>query len=81
MSTQTTLVFTAETGHGVMLPLLTARTDDATSSPFTVVVEKRLPPIVDGKFKNLKDREAKPVAQTQTAQNPYDDIPIAGNPF
>ena len=37
--------------------------------------------LVDGKFKNLKDREAKPVAQTQTAQNPYDDISIAGNPF
>lgn len=35
--------------------------------------------LVDGKFKNLKDREAKPVAQT--AQNPYDDIPITGNPF
>lgn len=36
---------------------------------------------VEAKFKNLKDREAKPIAQTQTSQNPYDDIPIADNPF
>lgn len=36
---------------------------------------------VEAKFKNLKDREAKPITQTHTAQNPYDDIPIADNPF
>lgn len=37
---------------------------------------------VEAKFKNLKDREAKPVAQSTSASHPYDDAPLVDdNPF
>lgn len=36
---------------------------------------------VESKFKNLKDREAKPAVQSASASRPYDDVPLADNPF
>ena len=37
---------------------------------------------LEGKFKNLKDKEAKPIAPTPAHQhNSIDDIPITDNPF
>lgn len=55
--------------------------DPVTGRNATEVLNNLDAKAVEAKFKNLKDREAKPIAQTQTAQNPYDDIPIADNPF
>lgn len=36
---------------------------------------------VESKFKNLKDKEAKPIAQPATVSHPYDDAPLDDNPF
>ena len=36
---------------------------------------------VEAKFKNLKDKEAKPVTPSAPVAHPYDDAPLDDNPF